>query len=68
MSFKDFATAFVKRNDNKIHFQRMGKGEAVNLLGNTDLTKKTGTLPNTKTLLLSINMGNEIIQFSDSKK
>ena len=46
----------------------MGKGEAVNLLRNTDLTKKTGTLPNTKTLLSSINMGNEIIQFSDIKK
>ena len=68
MSFKDFATAFVKRNDNKIHFQRMGKGKAVNLLRNIDLTKKTGTLPNTKTLLSSINMGYEIIQFGDIKK
>ena len=42
--FNDVAIVSVKENDCRIHFWYMGKDEAINLLGNADLTKKCGTL------------------------
>ena len=40
ISFQNVAIAFVKRNNYGIHFWYMSKGEAINLLRNSDLTEK----------------------------
>ena len=44
MSFNDVAIVSVKGNDRRIHLWHMGQDEAINLLGNADLTEKSGTL------------------------
>ena len=44
LTFNNIAIAFVKGNDYKIHFWCMSKNKALNLLRNTDLTEKSGTL------------------------
>ena len=44
LSFNNVAIVFVKGNYYKIQFWYMSQNEAINLLRNTDLTEKSGTL------------------------
>ena len=44
LTFNNIAIVFVKGNAYKIHFWFMSKNKALNLLRNTDLTEKSGTL------------------------
>ena len=44
MSFNDAAIVSVKGNDYRNHFLCMSKDEAINVLHNTDLSEKNGTL------------------------
>ena len=44
MSFNNIVIFFVKGNDYRIYFWYISKNEAINLLANTDLTEKSGTL------------------------
>ena len=36
MNFNDSAIVFVKERDYKIHFQYMGKDDAINIIKNSD--------------------------------
>ena len=44
LSFNDATIFTVKENDYRIHFLYMSKDEAINFLGNVDLTEKSDTL------------------------
>ena len=44
MCFNDVAIVTVGRNDYRIHFWFIAKGEAVNKMKNSDLSKKRGQL------------------------
>ena len=46
MSFNDAAIVFAIGTAYRIHFWHISKDEAINLLRNTDLTEKSGTLSN----------------------
>ena len=39
MNFNDGVIVFVKGNDYKIHFQYMGKDDAINIIKNSDFKK-----------------------------
>ena len=53
MSFNDVAIVSVKGNDYTIHFRQMSKEEAIYLLENADLTKKSETLQNIKQFIIT---------------
>ena len=44
MNFNDVPIAFVKGNDNWIHFWYMTKDAAISIMKNASLNKKTGSL------------------------
>ena len=43
-SFADVAIIFIKRNNYRIHFWYMSKNDAINLMNNSSLNEKTGSL------------------------
>ena len=44
MSFKNLAIVSVKGSDYRIHFWYMSKDDAINIMKNSDLNKKNGSL------------------------
>ena len=44
MNFNDVAIVSVKRNDYKIHFWYMSKDDAISIMHNSSLNKRTGSL------------------------
>ena len=44
MNFNDVAIVSIKGNDYRIHFWYMSKDDAINIINNSNLTKKTGSL------------------------
>ena len=44
MNFNDVAIVFVKGNDYRIHFWWTSKDDAINIMKNSDLNEKTGSL------------------------
>ena len=44
MNFNDVAITFIKGNDYRIHFWYMSKNDAINLMNNSSLNEKTGSL------------------------
>ena len=46
MSFKNVTIVSVEINGYRIHFWHISKDEAINLLRNADLIRKSGTLQN----------------------
>ena len=44
MNFNDFAIVSVKGSDYRIHFWYMGKNDAINLIRNSNLNEKSGSL------------------------
>ena len=44
MSFNDAAIASIKGNDYRIHFWYMSKDDAINIMRNSNLIDKKGTL------------------------
>ena len=44
MNFNDVAIRFIKGNDYRIHFWYMSKNDAINLMNNSSLNEKTGSL------------------------
>ena len=45
--------AFAKENDYRVHFSYMSKYEAMNIIKNSDLKEKSGTLQN-KTIFVNM--------------
>ena len=44
ISFSDVASVFVKENDYRIHFWYMSKNDAINVIKNSNLNEKGGSL------------------------
>ena len=44
MNFNDVAIVSIKGNDYRIHFWYMSKNDAINLMNNSSLIEKTGSL------------------------
>ena len=44
MNFKNVAIVSIKGNDYRIHFWYMSKNDAINLMNNSSLNEKTGSL------------------------
>ena len=44
MNFNDVAIVSIKRNDYRIHFWYMSKDNAINIMKNSNLNEKTGSL------------------------
>ena len=44
MNFNDVAMVSIKGNDYRIHFWYMSKDDAINIMKNSSLNKKTGSL------------------------
>ena len=44
ISFNDVASVFVKENDYRIHFWYMSKNDAINVIKNSNLNEKSGSL------------------------
>ena len=44
MNFNDVAIVYIKWNDYRIHFWYMSKNDAINIIKNSNLNEKTGSL------------------------
>ena len=44
MNFNDVTIVSIKGNDCRIHFWYMGKDDAINIMNNSNLNEKTGSL------------------------
>ena len=44
INFNDFAIASIKGNDYRINFWYMSKNDAINIMNNSSLNEKTGSL------------------------
>ena len=44
MNFNDVAVVSIKGNNYRIHFWYMSKNDAINLMNNSSLNEKTGSL------------------------
>ena len=44
MNFNDVAIVSIKGNDHRIHFWYTSKDDAINIMNNSSLNKKTGSL------------------------
>ena len=44
MNFNDVAIVSIKGNDYRVHFWYMSKDDTINIMNNSNLTKKTGSL------------------------
>ena len=65
MNLSDIAILNIKGSDYCCIINFISKNEAINLMQNTDLTEKSGTLLNIKNLLSYIKMGKEILTFGN---
>ena len=65
VNFSDIAILNIKGSDYRCIISLISKNEAINLMQNADLTKKSGTLYKHKNLLWHIKMGKEILTFGD---
>ena len=44
MNFNDIAIVFIKGNDHRIHIWYISKNDAINIMNNSNLNEKTGSL------------------------
>ena len=44
MNFNDVAIVSIKGNDYRVHFWYMSKDDTINIMNNSNLNKKTGSL------------------------
>ena len=65
MNLSDIAILKIKSSDYRCIISLISKSEAINLMQNADLTKKSRTLSSIKNLLLYIKMGKEILTFGN---
>ena len=67
MNLSDIAIWNIKGSDYRCIINGIRKSEAINLMQNTDLTEKSGTLKNTKKLFSYVKMGKGILAFGNTK-
>ena len=67
MNFSDTAILNIKGSDYRCIISLISENEAIKLIQNADLTKKSATLENIKNLFSYRKMGKEILAFGDTE-
>ena len=67
MNLSDIAILNIKGSNYRCIVSLISKNDAINLMQNADLTKKSGALQNINNLFLYVKMFKEILTFGDTK-
>ena len=67
MNLSDIAILNIKGSNYRCIVSLISKNDAINLMQNADLTKKSGALQNINNLFLYVKMFKEILTFGDTE-